>query len=160
MEFPTDVLSLIHAYAKPLPRRTISAYWNDAEYDYPDLTNDVEWMTDQVINRFRDWIINKSDAEITYFNRTWWEQNLEILGWQDNRYTVLCPVPLLHSDNMIVENMIVELNFTMEELMKWNGELENDELFLEEDEDIRYQVNTVQTEMIWGEMVTTKWKTI
>ena len=144
MEFPTDILSVIRDYAKPLPRRTISNHWNYVEYDYPDVTNDVEYMTYEVINRFRDWIINKSDAEITYFTRTWWEQNLKIYDWQDNRYTVICPTPLSWG------YMTVEVSFTMEELMKWNGELSEkseDELILKEDEDIAYQVYT------------TKWKT-
>ena len=130
MEFPTDVLSLIRDYAKPLPRRTISNYW---VYSCLSLESMIKFLKQRfeytIVQAYRD------DTDFVSGVR---EFGVSKSGWVDGIYTLSFRFAKVH--------------FTMDELLKWNGNLKgyDDDIIwtLEEDDRLHCQVYT------------TKWKTI
>ena len=136
MEFPTDVLSLIRAYAKPLPRRTISDFWGSKFNG--SYSHSVEDMNEVLKMQFEGWLLNEFDED---------EDDLSVIVLEelaDGKYNLRCSDS--HDD-------LASVSFTMTELMKWNGEFICTEVYdvlkLEKDYDMLYQV-----------YITKKWRTI
>jgi hypothetical protein len=137
MEFPTDVLSHIREFAKPLPRRAIGKFWDSKRNVFNGSA--IEDMIKSVKSQFLSDIIKSYVFDGC---------TMKDLGWVDGKY-------ILRSEQSFDTHdfvHLVEVHFTMDELLKWNGKLidsedEEDVWVLEEDE-LHYQVYT------------TEWKTI
>jgi len=131
MEFPSDVLTLIREYAKPLPRRTISEYWVNEEPEGEIFT--LEDMKNIVKGEFEMWLLGFDDYDEDH---NYDEDHIDET-FVNGIYTLSCNE--------------MQVYFTIENLMKWNGKFEYDDDFkmmLEEDEKMYYQIYTTKWKIL------------